>query len=213
MFWIVTKAAEFFAALKQGAEPRYTIKEHWLEGPNVKHVKSHASWYFQRLSTIDKLPHAIVLHESSTPAGTAINMAMRRTTAFAKGDRAASWHISVEQDGSIVQMAPFNVGCWHAGGGASSPKPPRIPDYEHVSPNLCSVGIERIGMEDDKVIPDKQIQAMKHLIRALATEYPISRRHVVGHKDIDPTRKKDPGPAWKSHEQSVLDSAYSNLQK
>jgi N-acetylmuramoyl-L-alanine amidase CwlA len=199
--------------------PAYKIKKHWLEGPNVVKMPIDPSWYYAKLKTASGNPEAIVMHETATKPGTAINMAKnrqrkRRKYCGVRGcpgfgdaclkhtDRAASWHVSVEQDGTIVQMAPFNVGCWHAGGMTAR----AIPGVGKA--NYVAIGIERVGFEKDKSIPEPQIQACIDLIKALAVEYGITREHFVGHKDLDPKRKIDPGPAWMAIQSRVLDAAF-----
>lgn len=55
-----------------------------------------------------------------------------------------------------------------------------------------------------------QVVAARRLLRALAGEYPISRRGASwGHVDLDPERKTDPGPVWKGeHLPAILDAVY-----
>lgn len=182
----------------------YSIdKDHWLVGPGVVKMPIDPSWYYSKLSTFSGLPGAIVMHETSTRAGTAKIMAKNRQRKYVDGtDRASSWHVSVEQDGTIVQMAPFNVGCWHAGGVTAKA-------IEGVGKaNRVAVGIERVGFEKDKSIPEVQVEACKNLIKALAKTYGIKRQHFVGHRDLDPRRKIDPGAAWRVVESRVLDDAF-----
>jgi N-acetylmuramoyl-L-alanine amidase len=92
-----------------------------------------------------------------------------------------SAHLVIGKDGSIVQLAPFNVVTWHARG-----------HYNGLSVNSHSVGIENVGFGDSW--PNEQVEAIRAVIEALYAAYPID--DVIGHVDI-PDRtpgKVDPGP-------------------
>lgn len=95
-----------------------------------------------------------------------------------------SAHFLVRRDGELVQF----VGCldraWHA--GVSSWK-----GREHC--NDFSIGIELEGT-DDLPYHAAQYTMLARLVRALRRAYPII--DVVGHSDIAPGRKSDPGPAF-----------------
>lgn len=162
----------------------------------------HPSWYYNALTTADKKPKAIVAHYSATKYGTAANMAKARSKQRQPEDRAASWHVSIEGDGTIVQMAPFTKGCWHAGGASCKPIP------GHGKPNLCSVGIELIGFGDS--FPEAQVRSACMVWRALCFYYAIERKDAMyQHSQLDPKRRKDPGPVWmKQHAEKVLDYAF-----
>ena len=160
----------------------------------------HPSWRYGSLWTPTGKPIAIVCHYTATPPGTGAAMAKRRQAPFAKGDRAASWHLSIEADGSVIQMAPLDVGCWHAVGlirglGAA---------------NRVSVGIELVGF--GKAFPETQVAAACRVWRAIVRAYPMPRAQAaIGHVDIDPARRSDPGPVWiRQHRDRVLDWAYQD---
>ncbi len=98
-----------------------------------------------------------------------------------------SAHVCVKRDGSLVQFVPFGRRAWHA--GASSWAGRR-------DCNDFSVGIELEGC-DDVPYADAQYQRLAALVRALRVAYPtISADGVVGHSDVAPGRKTDPGPAF-----------------
>lgn len=171
----------------------------WLEGDVVQHAPMHPSWRYAKLSTPTGDPLAIVAHASATNPGTARSMARRRTVPRAPDDRAASWHISVEADGSIVQMASCEVGTWHAAGLIAGAGPA----------NRVSVGIELIGWERGPW-PEAQVQGACRVWRAIVQSYGIKRAHaMVPHSVLDPDRRSDPGKAWMTkHAERVLDFAY-----
>jgi N-acetyl-anhydromuramyl-L-alanine amidase AmpD len=114
-------------------------------------------------------------------------------------DRAASWHVSVEVD-SIVQMASFETGTWHASGHINGVGPS----------NRTSVGLELVGWEKGP-FPDGQVQQACRLWRAIVQSYGIPRANaMVQHSVLDPARRSDPGKVWMStHAQRVLDFAFA----
>lgn len=93
-----------------------------------------------------------------------------------------SAHFLVRRDGSLVQFVPTILRAWHAGVS-------RWRDRERC--NDFSVGVELEGGDD---IPFEQAQydSLAGLTRLLQDEYPIAE--IVGHRDIAPGRKTDPGP-------------------
>lgn len=174
----------------------------WLAGAAVEVMPIHASWYYKRLSTTTGRPLAIVAHYTATDHGTARNMARNRANPLKPGDRQASWHVSIEGDGSIVQMAPLLAGCWHAGGPTAKP----IPGIG--AANRCAIGIELVGHGD--AFPGPQVSAACRVWRAIVREYEIAReRAMVGHSELDPTRKADPGKLWTTqYAPGVLEYAF-----
>jgi AmpD protein len=93
-----------------------------------------------------------------------------------------SAHFLVRRNGAIVQFVPCIKRAWHAGASGWRGRS---------GCNDFSVGIELEGT-DDVPFEDPQYQAVAKLTRALAIAYPIME--IVGHSDIAPGRKTDPGP-------------------
>lgn len=94
-----------------------------------------------------------------------------------------SAHLVIGKDGSIVQLVPFNVVAWHAGRS----------DYNgRANVNSFSVGIENVGVGD--YWPPEQVEVNRAIIAALFAAYPVE--DVVGHSDVAPGRKVDPGPLY-----------------
>jgi AmpD protein len=93
-----------------------------------------------------------------------------------------SAHLYIRRNGELIQFVPFDRRAWHA--GASSWR-------GRVRCNDFSVGVE---LEGSDFVPfrDAQYIALARVARALRTCYPIT--DVVGHSDIAPGRKTDPGP-------------------
>lgn len=179
--------------------PLHVNESGWLEGEDVTIIKSHPSWFYPKLSTPTGDPIAIVWHASATAPGTAINMARRRTVPRAKDDRPASWAISIEANGSIVQQASCEVGCWHAIGNIKGAGPA----------NRVSTSIELIGYEKGPW-PLAQVHAAMRVERAIVQSYGIKREFaMVPHAVIDPERRSDPGKPWmRDHASAILGYAY-----
>lgn len=95
-----------------------------------------------------------------------------------------SAHFVIERDGRITQCVPVHSRAWHAGASSWRGRE-RCNDF--------SVGIELEGT-DTEPFADPQYASLTTLARALVAALPI--REVVGHSDIAPGRKTDPGPCF-----------------
>lgn len=99
-------------------------------------------------------------------------------------DLRVSSHLLITRIGEIIQFVPFNLRAWHAG----------ISSYEgRENCNDFSIGIELEGC-DHEIFTAEQYHALNQILRTLADEYAITRENIVGHSDIAPGRKTDPGP-------------------
>lgn len=98
-----------------------------------------------------------------------------------------SSHVLIARDGTVTQYVPFGRRAWHAG------------PSEYCGRNACndfSVGLELEGT-DDVEYASEQYRALAELIAALRRAYPsLARAEIVGHSDIAPGRKTDPGPKF-----------------
>ena len=96
-----------------------------------------------------------------------------------------SAHCCIFRDGSLTQYVSFNQRAWHAGKSQFQGRE-RCNDF--------SIGIELEGC-DTKPFSKAQYRRLLRVTRALQLAYPdlISTR-IVGHSDIAPGRKTDPGP-------------------
>ncbi len=95
-----------------------------------------------------------------------------------------SAHYFIRRDGSVVQFVPAHRRAWHAGVSSWRGRE-RCNDF--------SLGIELEGC-DELPFPDIQYIRLARLIRLLCKHFPIEE--VVGHADIAPGRKTDPGPCF-----------------
>lgn len=93
-----------------------------------------------------------------------------------------SSHFLICRDGELIQFVSCNQRAWHAGVSTWQ---------ERERCNDFSVGIELEG-SDDCAFNDAQYLTLQALIDALKKRYPI--QHIVGHSEIAPGRKTDPGP-------------------
>ena len=92
-----------------------------------------------------------------------------------------SAHFLIRRDGERIQFVPCKQRAWHAGASKWKARE-RCNDF--------SVGIELEGC-DFEAFEDKQYETLNALLKSLTTTYPI--QHIVGHSDIAPGRKTDPG--------------------
>ncbi|MES2205012.1 MAG: 1,6-anhydro-N-acetylmuramyl-L-alanine amidase AmpD [Pseudomonadota bacterium] len=96
-----------------------------------------------------------------------------------------SAHLLIRRDGEVIQFVPFNQRAWHAGQSSF---------HGRSACNDFSIGIELEGT-DDLDFEAIQYQQLADITRHLMQVYPkITPETIVGHSDIAPGRKTDPGP-------------------
>ena len=104
-----------------------------------------------------------------------------------------SAHYFIKKNGKILNLVPDLYEAWHAG----------ISNWKNIqSLNRYSIGVEiqNSGHENFyEKCSGKQIKSVKKLLRFLTVRYRVNRRNILGHSDIAPYRKKDPGEKfpWK----------------
>lgn len=98
-----------------------------------------------------------------------------------------SSHLFIGREGFLTQFVPFDKAAWHAG----------ISEFKgRENCNEFSIGIELEGT-DDLEYPSNQYKTLIEVTKTLMEAYPkISSDNIVGHKDIAPARKTDPGEAF-----------------
>jgi len=98
-----------------------------------------------------------------------------------------SAHFVVARNGIITQFVPTEKRAWHAGESAW---------LGREDCNDYSIGIEMVGDERTPFTP-KQYTETARLCRSLMQRYPnMDKTRIVGHQDIAPNRKWDPGKQW-----------------
>ena len=99
-------------------------------------------------------------------------------------DLKVSSHFLVTRQGNLIQFVPIHKRAWHAG------------KSNHAGRKNCndfSIGIELEGCDDEE-FESEQYQSLSKLIHFLSHDLKISKQNIVGHADIAPGRKTDPGP-------------------
>lgn len=123
----------------------------------------------------------LVLHYTGMPdAASAI---ARLTDPAAK----VSAHYLVAEDGEIVRMVDEANRAWHAG----------VSRWRGISDvNSASIGIEIVNPGHEfgyRPFPEAQLEALIPLCHEICQRHPIEPINVVGHSDVAPARKDDPG--------------------
>jgi N-acetyl-anhydromuramoyl-L-alanine amidase len=103
------------------------------------------------------------------------------------GELRVSSHLVIARDGMLTQFVKFTDRAWHAG----------LSNY--LGRDACndfSIGVELEGA-DTVPYEAAQYDALARVVAALCDAYPrLSPQRLVGHSDISPGRKTDPGPAF-----------------
>src|SRR6202051_311196 len=126
-------------------------------------------------------PDMILLHYTGMPeAGEALERLCSQGSEV-------SAHYLVYEDGRIGQMVPENRRAWHAG---------RSSWAGEADINSCSIGIEIVNPGHDhgyRDFPQRQIAGVPAFCRSTQTRHTIPPVRVLGHSDVAPARKQDPG--------------------
>ena len=98
-------------------------------------------------------------------------------------DVRVSAHLVIGRQGEVYQLVPFDKRAWHAGASEFRGR---------IRCNDFSIGIELIGPEEGP-FTDAQYQSLNMVCTKLCRVYEIDAECIVGHRDIAPGRKVDPG--------------------
>ena len=175
---------------------------HWYPPAIVK----HSSFCDERPDELDV--SLLVIHNISLPPGEfggddianlfTGNLDAKKHPFFAEIDGLrVSAHCVIYRDGRIEQFVPFHKRAWHAGVSSFQGRP-RCNDF--------SIGIELEGT-DNEPFTIIQYQRLAELTLFIQQYYPrITLGRIVGHCDIAPGRKTDPGFAfnWQRYRQLAL---------
>ena len=131
----------------------------------------------ERTAPVDML----VLHYTGMVSGQAA--LERLCDASAK----VSAHYTIDEDGTVYAHVAENRRAWHAG----------VSHWAGVdNVNARAIGIELVNPGHEfgyRAFPDAQIAALIELCRDIFTRHTIAPSHVLGHSDVAPARKDDPG--------------------
>ena len=98
-----------------------------------------------------------------------------------------SAHYFIDEDGSLTRLVDEEKRAWHAG----------ISSWRGRGDiNGASIGIELVNPGHEfgyRRFPEPQMAALEKLAREILGRHPIQPRHVIGHSDVAPLRKQDPG--------------------
>ena len=126
-------------------------------------------------------PDMIVLHYTGMPTGEGALARLRDPAAK------VSSHYLVEEDGRVFTLVPEERRAWHA--GVSFWKGER-------GLNGVSIGVEIVNPGHEfgyRPFPDVQIAAVIALVADIKTRWSVTNDRIVGHSDVAPDRKTDPG--------------------
>ncbi|WP_267386367.1 N-acetylmuramoyl-L-alanine amidase [Sphingomonas sp. GC_Shp_3] len=104
-----------------------------------------------------------------------------------------SAHYLIDEDGTVHRLVAEDKRAWHAGASCWR----RIEDV-----NSASVGIELVNPGHEhgyRDFAEPQVDALVGLVAEIKERHGITRGNVVGHSDIAPTRKQDPGELFPWH--------------
>lgn len=100
-------------------------------------------------------------------------------------DLRVSSHLLIDRAGEVIQFVSFDDRAWHAGESSWGGRP-KCNDF--------SIGIELEGSDNQEFTED-QYHVLAETTRLIVNRYPnILSENIVGHSDIAPGRKTDPGP-------------------
>lgn len=123
----------------------------------------------------------IVLHYTGMQTGEAAIERLRDPAAK------VSSHYVVAEDGTVLRLVDEEKRAWHAGRSHWR----GVKDI-----NSASIGIEIVNPGHEwgyRPFPDEQMAAVIRLVHEIKDRYEITRGNIVGHSDIAPARKQDPG--------------------
>lgn len=183
---------------KEESLSHYPINNGWLSVAQIHH-----SPHFEERNH-DEIVSLLVIHNISLPPG---NFGGPHITNFFMGkldphldpyfediyQMRVSAHCLIKRTGEIVQFVSFDNKAWHAG----------VSVYQgREKCNDFSIGIEMEGTDDVKYT-DVQYKQLARVTASLVKTYPNLANNIVGHSDIAPGRKTDPGESfdWKTFRQ------------
>ena len=126
-------------------------------------------------------PSLIILHY------TGMETAQAALARLCDPEAKVSAHYLIDEDGQGYQLVDDDKRAWHAGVSYWN-------GIEDV--NAHSIGIELVNPGHEfgyRVFPEAQINVLMELCQGLMAEYGIPSKSVLGHSDIAPARKQDPG--------------------
>ena len=114
-----------------------------------------------------------------------------------------SSHFLISRSGSLIQFVPIDKRAWHAGKS----------NYQgRENCNDFSIGIELEGCDSEE-FTSAQYESLSNLISHISADLKINKKNIVGHNEIAPGRKTDPGPYFDwdllEYVRNNIDSTYT----
>jgi N-acetylmuramoyl-L-alanine amidase len=136
-------------------------------------------------------------NHDARPAGQAVDILLLHYTGMASAGEAlerlcdpaakVSAHYMIDEDGTIWRLVPEARRAWHAG----------VANWAGATDiNARSIGIELVNPGHEfgyRAFPEPQMAALETLAQGILARHPIPPRRVLGHSDVAPLRKEDPG--------------------
>lgn len=126
------------------------------------------------------VPRLIVIHYTAMPS------CAEARARLCDPATEVSAHWLIAEDGTTEQLVDEGQRAWHAGAGAWG----AVTDV-----NSWSIGIE-LANPGDAPFPEPQMAALEVLLREIMARWSIPPQGVIGHSDMAPDRKRDPGPRF-----------------
>ena len=128
-----------------------------------------------------RAPDMIILHYTGMPTG---KEALER---LCDPSAKVSAHYMIEEDGTLYRLVPEERRAWHAGVSSWN---------GDTDINGCSIGIELVNPGHEfgyRAFPEAQMTALETLAGEIVARRAIKPLRVLGHSDVAPLRKQDPG--------------------
>lgn len=151
----------------------------WLSGRAKLHVTEHLSPNCGARRGGQR-PDMVVLHYTAMAS-----VALARDR-LCQPEAEVSAHYLIGKDGAVLRLVPEALRAWHAGAG-------RWGDVTDI--NSRSIGIE---LDNNGQVPfaAPQMDALERLLGDIMQRWDIAPERVIGHSDMAPARKADPGPRF-----------------
>lgn len=194
---------------EKGGQKDFRVAYHVLVGPDGMPIDGRPTPNYS--ADIEDRLYVVIHFSASRSAASAINWQTHP-------DARASHHLIISRNGEVTQLLPFDYKAWHAGVSHWN-------GLTNLNSHTIAIELENAGAltrqggkwkawfggEYDDVVEavhknesemrgwhrytDVQISTLTEILKALKLAYP-EIRDVIGHEDISPGRKQDPGPAF-----------------
>jgi len=154
---------------------------------NVEKMSTNHSPNFDITKRVKKNIKYLIFHYTGMKND---ELAISKLTNF---NSEVSCHYYIDKNGKLIQLVPDLYIAWHA--GKSYWKGDKLLNNKSIGVEISNPGHE-YGYKD---FNKKQIKCLIKISKILIKKYKIKNQHILGHSDVAPLRKKDPGEKfpWK----------------